>query len=192
MQPWRSVVQKRPVLVSAENCVWSSTHRRSSTTTDQPELDYEATRDWYKNKYSPDTLSKIGEVSYSRASGPGGQNVNKTNSKAQLRVPLDKLFPLIPAVLHKGILSSRYCAEKSSSLLIQADESRKQQANRDTCFRKLNDLIAEVYSHSVPGETSEEQQKKVIRLQKAEKEARLKAKKLHSSKKQTRGKPGYE
>lgn len=114
------------------------------------------------------------------------------NSKAQLRVPLDQLFPLIPTVLHKGILSSRYCAEKSSSLLIQADDSRKQHANKESCFRKLNELIAEVYSHSVPGETSEEQKDKVLRLQKAEKEARLKAKKLHSSKKQSRGKSDFE
>ncbi|KEF62054.1 uncharacterized protein A1O9_00026 [Exophiala aquamarina CBS 119918] len=183
----------RSTSVQLENTVWlSSIQRWSSTRSEHPEYNYDAARDWFRNQYSPDTLSKIGEVTYSRSSGPGGQNVNKLNSKAQLRVPLDQLFPLIPTVLHKGVLSSRYCAGKSSSILIQADDSRKQQANKETCFRKLNELIAEVYSHSVPGETSEEQKQKVERLQKKEKEARLKAKKLHSSKKESRGKPRFD
>jgi peptidyl-tRNA hydrolase ICT1 len=97
---------------------------------------------------------------------------------------------LLPAALHSGILSSRYCAEKSSSLLIQADESRKAQANKDTCFRKLNELIVDVYQRSVPGETTDAQQEKVQRLQKAENEARLTRKKLHSSKKQGRASRG--
>lgn len=110
----------------------------------------------------------------------------RVNSKAQLRIPVDRLLPLIPEVLHKGVLSSSYYARNSSSLVIQADESRKQQANKESCYRKLNDLIMEVYHHTVPGETSEEQKEKVRKLQKAENEARLNWKKHHSSKKQSR------
>ncbi|KIX06820.1 uncharacterized protein Z518_04796 [Rhinocladiella mackenziei CBS 650.93] len=159
-----------------------------SSKVELPEYDYAAARDWFKNFDALKALHDIGEVTYSRSSGPGGQNVNKVNSKAQLRVPVDRLLPLIPTVLHKGILSSRYYAENSSSLVIQADDSRKQQANKDTCFRKLNELIVDVYKHAVPGETSEEQKEKVRRLQKAENEARLKSKKIHSSKKQRRSK----
>ncbi|KAJ9638082.1 hypothetical protein H2204_004393 [Knufia peltigerae] len=113
---------------------------------------------------------------------------SRVNSKAQLRVPVDGLLALLPSVLHKGILSSRYYAEKSSSLVIQADDSRKQQANRDTCYRKLNELIVDVYKHNVPGETTEDQKEKVQKLQKAENEARLKRKHLQSSKKQSRSK----
>jgi len=156
------------------------------------EFDYTAAREWFKNFSPLQSLHHVGEVIYSRSSGPGGQNVNKVNSKAQLRVPIDRLFPLVPAVLHKGILSSRYYAENSSSLVIQADDSRKQQANKDTCFRKLNELIVDVYKHAVPGETTDEQKEKVQRLQKAEKEARLKSKKLHSMKKQSRSNSARE
>lgn len=112
------------------------------------------------------------------------------NSKAQLRVPLDQLLPLLPAALHQGIKSSRYYAEKTSTLLIQADESRKAQANRDACFRKLNELIVDVYTSTVPGETSHGQKEKVKRLQKVENEARLQRKKLQSSKKQSRSSKG--
>lgn len=111
---------------------------------------------------------------------------NRVNSKAQLRIPIDGLLKRIPTALHKGILSSRYYAENSSSLVIQADESRKQQANKDTCYRKLNELIMDVYKHTVPGETTEDQKERVRKLQKAANEARLKGKHIHSSKKQSR------
>jgi len=112
----------------------------------------------------------------------------RVNSKAQLRVPLDRLLPLVPPILHPGIKRSRYYADKSSSLVIHADESRNQSANRDTCYRKLNDMLAEVYKQIVPGETSEEQKEKVKGLKTRENEARLKRKKLLSSKKASRSK----
>lgn len=112
--------------------------------------------------------------------------MNKVNSKAQLRVSLDQLLPILPTVLHNGIRKSTYYAGKTNSLLIQSDDSRKQTANRDTCYRKLNDLIMDVYNQSVPGETSEEQKEKVKKLQRAENEARLHLKKKHSSKKAAR------
>ncbi|OQU95126.1 RF-1 domain-containing protein [Cladophialophora immunda] len=154
------------------------------------ESEYAAAREWYSRVNALQHLRDVGEVTYARSSGPGGQNVNKVNSKAQLRIPIDRLLPLIPAVLHRGILSSRYYAEKSSSLVIQADESRKAQANKDSCFRKLNELILDVYKNNVPGETTDEQKEKVKRFQKAENEARLKMKKFQSSKKQSRSKGG--
>lgn len=116
----------------------------------------------------------------------------RVNSKAQLRVPVDRLFPLIPAILHKGILTSRYYAEGSSSLVIQAEDSRKQQANKDSCFRKLSQLIVDVYRDTVPGEATPDQKEKVKRLQKAENESRLKSKKLHASKKQSRSKSNMD
>ena len=90
-------------------------------------------------------------------------------------------------------MSSRFYAEKSSSLIIQSDESRKAQANKDACIRRLNEVIVEVYKKTVPGETTQEQIQKVKGLQKAENEARLKRKKFQSSKKQSRsGKGNYD
>lgn len=94
---------------------------------------------------------------------------------------------MLPPVLHEGIRKSRYHAENASSLLIQADDSRKQSANKDACYRRLNELIMDVYKQSVPGETSVEQKEKVKRLKVAENESRLKMKKIHSSKKAARG-----
>ena len=91
-------------------------------------------------------------------------------------------------MLHEGVRKSNYYVAKSDSLLIQSDDSRKQAANRDTCFRKLNELVLGVYNKTVPGETSDEQKQKVKKLQKAENEARLLLKKKISSKKASRQK----
>ena len=113
------------------------------------------------------------------------------NSKAQLRVPLSQLLPHIPPLLHQAIRSSRYYAGKNDSLLIQSDESRKQSANKDTCHRRLVELVSEVFREVVPGETSRDQKEKVQGLQKRDNEARLRNKKMLSSKKASRSKsPG--
>ena len=92
----------------------------------------------------------------------------------------------MPTVLHDGIRKSTYYASKTDSLLIQSDESRKQIANKETCYRKLDQLVIDVYNSSVPGETSDEQKQKVKKLQKSENEGRLLLKKKISSKKSAR------
>ncbi|ETN45382.1 uncharacterized protein HMPREF1541_09213 [Cyphellophora europaea CBS 101466] len=152
--------------------------------------DLSEARRWYKETFSTDPDSAIpqtlGEISYSRSSGPGGQNVNKINSKAQLRVPVGQLCGHLPVALHPGIRASRYYADKTDSLLFQADESRKATINKDTCYRKLSELVRDVYRAAVPGETSDEQKEKVQKLKKSENEARLKLKKKQSSKKAAR------
>ena len=48
--------------------------RTYASQTGNQEFDYAAAREWYKS-FHP--LCDIGEVTYARSSGPGGQNVNK-------------------------------------------------------------------------------------------------------------------
>ena len=108
------------------------------------------------------------------------------NSKAQLRVPLSQLLPLIPGVLHQGLRTSRYYTASSDSILIQADDSRKQAANKDACYRRLTELVTDVYRATVPGETSQEQKDKVKELKVKYNEGRLQSKKMNSSKKASR------
>ncbi|OCK84422.1 peptidyl-tRNA hydrolase domain-containing protein [Lepidopterella palustris CBS 459.81] len=150
------------------------------------EEDIEAARKWL-GKLDPDTIPKnICELSFSRSSGPGGQNVNKVNSKATLKVSADALLSHIPMPLHSEIRSSRYYAPRSDSIIIQADDSRKQNDNMHSCYAKLHHMIVAAGSKALPGETSAEQSQRVKNLQKAENEHRLRAKKFHSNKKSAR------
>ncbi|TKA63609.1 hypothetical protein B0A55_11635 [Friedmanniomyces simplex] len=150
------------------------------------EADIDAARKWLA-KLDPETIPRsICDVTFSRSSGPGGQNVNKVSSKATLRVPTASLLPLLPALLRPYILSNRYHAAKNQDLVIQADDSRKQTDNVNACFRKLTELITEAGRDAVPGETSAEQSKRVEILQKAEAAGRRRMKEFQSKKKSAR------
>jgi len=151
--------------------------RAGSTTATDEELS--AARQWLA-KFDAETIPRtICDVTFSRSSGPGGQNVNKfdtaytiqtaymliflrVNSKATLKISLSSLRPLIPSILWPIILESPYC--KSDSVVIQSDDSRKQQDNVKTCHTKLHSLIVQAGKDSVPGETSQAQMARVKNL----------------------------
>ncbi|KAF2685588.1 hypothetical protein K458DRAFT_441999 [Lentithecium fluviatile CBS 122367] len=161
----------------------------------------QAARKWLEQLHAETIPRSIGELSFSRSSGPGGQNVNKVNSKATLKVPLDALLQHVPSALHGEIRRSRYVAARTSALIIQADDSRKQNDNAHSCYRRLYEAIVDAGRHAIPGETSAEQAERVEKLyvdralsrrvltatrQKSDNERRLKSKKTHSAKKSSR------
>jgi len=76
-----------------------------------------------------------------RASGPGGQNVNKLATKIQMRVDLDRIIGLVGDDLARvrAFLKSRLDAE--GRLLIMSQETRDQARNRDDCAAKVADLL---------------------------------------------------
>ncbi|SMY28682.1 unnamed protein product [Zymoseptoria tritici ST99CH_1A5] len=153
---------------------------------DLDEEELKAARQWLQ-KLDADTIPRdLCEVSFSRSSGPGGQNVNKVSSKATLRISLSSLLSRLPSLLHDPLLRSRYHAPSSSSLVIQADDSRKQADNANACFKKLHELIVQAGRETVPGETSPEQVKRVEMLQKKEAQGRRRLKEKLSGKKSAR------
>lgn len=149
----------------------------------ESEAEQRNAREWLKNFNTNTVPRSLCEISFSRSSGPGGQNVNKyvvlkrlsliiisltietrVNSKATLRVPMKDLLGLVPSLLHHRIRASQYYAERSDSLVFQADSNRKQADNVDLCFTKLRGLILAAGRSSVEGETSPEQADRVERL----------------------------
>lgn len=89
----------------------------------------------------------------------------------------------MPSALHLEIRSSRYNAPRSNSIIIQADDSRKQNDNMHSCYAKLQNMIIEAGRQALPGKTSADKSQRVKALQKSENEQRLRTKKVHSSKK---------
>lgn len=79
--------------------------------------------------------------SFVRASGPGGQHVNKTSSAVQLRFEAQRspnLPPSVKARLRK--LAGRRWT-KDGALIITSEEHRSQPLNREAAMKKLAELI---------------------------------------------------
>ena len=82
-------------------------------------------------------------ISFIRASGPGGQNVNKVSSAAQLRFNLDA-SPSLPEPLKaraRRLAGSRLTTE--GEIVIPADRYRTQGLNRDDAVARLLELLRE-------------------------------------------------
>ncbi|MEI7767095.1 MAG: alternative ribosome rescue aminoacyl-tRNA hydrolase ArfB [Phycisphaerae bacterium] len=79
--------------------------------------------------------------SYARSGGPGGQNVNKLNTKAELRFRITALVGLTPGASGRltQLLLPRYTAQ--GDYLITAETHRTQEANRKACIEKLTHLV---------------------------------------------------
>lgn len=88
----------------------------------------------------------------------------RVNSKATARFQMRDLTPLVPSIIHQQLQKSQYYAPNSQTLVIQADDSRKQSDNVDQCFRRLRDLILAAGKSVVKGETSPEQKARVKQL----------------------------
>ena len=78
-----------------------------------------------------------------RASGPGGQNVNKVSSKIELRFALDATTVLPPEVKQRlrGLARSRI--DKAGVLRVVSQATRDQGRNLEDARRKLAELITQ-------------------------------------------------
>ncbi len=86
----------------------------------------------------PDSLIQIRFV---RSRGPGGQNVNKVNTRAQLTFDLISCYD-IPAVAKKRLIvlaGTRMTQE--GKLILESDRHRQQIRNRDEVLNRLKLMV---------------------------------------------------
>ncbi|NXQ88135.1 ICT1 hydrolase, partial [Nyctibius grandis] len=123
-------------------------------------------------------------VSYSRSSGPGGQHVNKVNSKAEVRFHLASADWIPEAVRQKMASMHRNKINRAGELIVNSEESRYQMRNLAICLEKIRTMVTE--ATETPKVVSKETTQKLIeRVEKVNRE-RLRQKKIHSNIKQSR------
>jgi ribosome-associated protein len=115
---------------------------------------------------------------FSRSSGPGGQNVNKVNTKTELRVNLAALHGISDRALARlrNIAGRKLLPD--GDLLLSADTERTQESNRRACLDKLRTLLEQALV--------EPKIRKKSKPSKAAKKRRLDTKKRQGEKKKAR------
>ena len=124
------------------------------------------------------SIRSASEISFSRSGGPGGQNVNKLNTKVTLRLRMALVDGLSDAELERvrEVLANRISA--GDEIVISSDEERSQRTNLERAYFRVEALItaaARLPKHRRPTKPS-----------KAAREQRLHGKQLQSRKKALR------
>jgi ribosome-associated protein len=81
-------------------------------------------------------------LSFSRSSGPGGQNVNKVSSKATLRFAV-RSSPSLPDDVRQRFLE-RFASRITTKgeIIIHSDKFRDQPKNIQDCYDRLREMLA--------------------------------------------------
>ena len=126
-----------------------------------------------------DLLNHELQFTFSRSSGPGGQNVNKVNTKVTLRFSIvdSHLLDEEQKVLLINKLENRI--NKDGDLVIISQSTRSQLQNREETIQKFYDLLNEALR--------KKKKRKPTKPTRSSKEKRLKDKKIQSEKKTFRG-----
>ncbi|MEN1679645.1 MAG: alternative ribosome rescue aminoacyl-tRNA hydrolase ArfB [Planctomycetota bacterium] len=124
------------------------------------------------------------ELAFARSSGPGGQNVNKVNSKAQLRWRFRESTALPLAIRRR--FQERFASRITASgeVVVSSDTHREQARNTRECYDRLRAMIASTVAAPAIRRRTKPSRGAI--------ENRLQSKRRQSQKKQNRRPPRFE
>ncbi|MEK7072860.1 MAG: alternative ribosome rescue aminoacyl-tRNA hydrolase ArfB [Patescibacteria group bacterium] len=124
------------------------------------------------------------QLDFVRSSGPGGQNVNKTSSKVQLRwhVGGSQAFTEAQQMVIRAHAGKRLNSQ--DEIVLAAQTERSQSQNRDEVIQRLQDLVAEALAPK--------KKRKKTRVSYTQKQKRLEDKRRTGAVKRTRKPPRGE
>lgn len=124
------------------------------------------------------------DFTFARSSGPGGQNVNKVNSKAVLRWPVST-SPSLPDDVRgrfRARFANRITAE--GELVLQSQRYRDQARNVEDCLAKVREMLLAVAAAPV--------KRKATKVPRSVIEKRLEQKRQTSARKRGRSSPRHD
>lgn len=124
------------------------------------------------------------QIDFIRASGPGGQNVNKVSTAAQLRFDIRNSPSLEPEVKERLVKIAGNRVTEDGVLLIEAKRYRTQEQNRFDALQRLVTLVQQALERP--------KTRRKTRPTLASKQKRLQAKRQRSEKKRLRSRSSLD
>lgn len=140
----------------------------------------------FNNEFTIDSIPlSTFDIRHARSSGAGGQNVNKVNTKVDMRFNIHTCYKWLPSIVVQR-LTHKYKNKinTSNEFIITSERYRTQQQNYNDCVEKLYDMIKDC--SYLPNELTENELNKIKQNRQRADQRRVADKKFKSLKKASR------